>query len=79
MPSMPDPLSDPPADPVTQRRLARQKTMLTALAIVLLLAGFVVLLALKKIPLPARLAMSFGDFVGAIALLMVLRQKFRGL
>ncbi len=76
---MPEPLSDPVKDPAAERKLTRQKTMLTALAIVLLIAGFVVLLALKKIPLPARLAMSFGDFVGAIALLLVLRQKFRGL
>jgi hypothetical protein len=76
---MPDPIPDPAVDPALQQKLARQRIMLTALAIVLLIAGFVVLLALKKIPLPARLAMSFGDFVGASALLLVLRQKFRGL
>jgi hypothetical protein len=76
---MPDPIPDPAVDSALQQKLARQRIMLTALAIVLLIAGFVVLLALKKIPLPARLAMSFGDFVGASALLLVLRQKFRGL
>lgn len=54
----------------------RQKALLLALAIVLLLAGFIVLLVLKRIPLPMRLAMSFGDFVAATALLLLLRQKF---
>ena len=46
----------------------------------LLIAGFVVLLALKENPPCPRvsLAMSFGDFVAAAALLLVLRQKFRG-
>jgi len=57
---------------------SRQKSLLLVLAVVLLLAGFVVLLALKRIPLPMRLAMSFGDFVAASALLLLLRQKFPG-
>ena len=76
---MSDAISDSANAPALQRKLGRQKIMLTVLAVVLLIAGFVVLLALKKIPLPARLAMSFGDFVAASALLLVLRQKFRGL
>jgi hypothetical protein len=65
-------------DPTDARRQSRQKGFLLALAIVLLLAGFVVLLVLKRIPLPMRLAMSFGDFVAASALLLLLRQKFSG-
>jgi hypothetical protein len=57
---------------------ARQRILLTALAAVLLLGGFVVLFALRRIPLPLRLLMGFGDFVAASALLLLVRQRFSG-
>jgi hypothetical protein len=74
---MPDPVTAANG-PTDARRQTRQKGFLLALAVVLLLAGFVVLLVLKRIPLPMRLAMSFGDFVAASALLLLLRQKLPG-
>ena len=74
---MPDPVTAT-NEPTDARRQSRQKGFLLAFALVLLLAGFVVLLVLKRIPLPMRLAMSFGDFVAASALLLLLRQKFTG-
>jgi hypothetical protein len=70
---MPDPATSPSA-----RVLARQKLTLIALSSVLLLAGFVVLFFLKRLPLPMRLVTAFGDFVAASALLLLLRQKFSG-
>jgi hypothetical protein len=57
-------------------RQSRQKILLLALAAVLMAAGLVVLLLLKRLPLPLRLTMGFVDFTAAAALLLLLRQKF---
>lgn len=68
MDSVPDP----------ELRRGRQKATLISLAFVLTLAGFVVLLLLKRMPLPLRLAVGFGDLIAASALLLFLRQNFAG-
>ena len=55
---------------------ARQKFLIFALGLALMAGGFVVLLFLKRLPLPLRVVMGFGDFVAGCVLLVVLRQKF---
>jgi hypothetical protein len=55
---------------------SRQKYVLIALATVLMLGGFVVLFALKRMPFPVRVMVGCGDFIAASALLLLLRQKF---
>jgi len=69
---------DSPLTPAEAHRRSRQKVILMVLSTVLLLAGFMVLFLLKRLPLPMRLITAFGDFVAASALLLLLRQKFSG-
>ena len=71
-------MSDPSQTPAEIHQRSRQKVILMVLSTVLLLAGFVVLFLLKRLPLPMRLVTAFGDFVAASALLLLLRQKFSG-
>ena len=68
--------SSSPTSEALQR--TRQKVILIALGTVLMLGGFVVLFALKRMPLPMRLVVGLGDFIAASALFMILRQKFSG-
>jgi hypothetical protein len=58
------------------RRRARQKTILTALALVLMAGGLVVLGLLTRLPFPVRLVMGCSDFLAAAVLLLLVRQKF---
>jgi hypothetical protein len=69
-------MPDSSSSPAEASKQARQKALLLALATVLILGGLVVLLFLKRMPLPMRLVVSFGDFVAASALLLLFRQKF---
>ena len=59
------------------RRLARQKTTITTLATLLIVAGAVVLLFLDRIPLPLRIAVGLGDIIAGWGLLVLVRQKFK--
>ncbi len=68
--------SSSPTSEALQR--TRQKVILIALGTVLMLGGFVVLFALKRMPLPMRLVVGLGDLIAASALFMILRQKFSG-
>jgi len=71
--------SPSPHSPVpTSLQRSRQKVVLIALGTVLMLGGFVVLFALKRMPLPLRLMVGLGDLIAASALFMILRQKFSG-
>ena len=67
-------MADPtaPSDP----RRARQKAGLVALGLVLIATGIVVALFLRRIPLPLRLLIGFGDVVAGAVLLVLVRQKF---
>jgi hypothetical protein len=56
----------------------RQKITLIALSTVLILGGFVVLVALRRLPLPMRLMVGLGDFIAASMLLTFLRQNYSG-
>jgi hypothetical protein len=64
------------ARPPGDRVRARQKAILTALAAVLMLGGLVVIVLLKRLPFPVRLAMGLSDVVAASVLLLVVHQKF---
>ncbi|MSU70235.1 MAG: hypothetical protein EXS39_05580 [Opitutaceae bacterium] len=69
-------MPDPASSPTDALARSRQKIILLVLATVLMLGGFVVLFALKRMPLHMRLVVGFGDFIAASALLLFLRQKF---
>lgn len=66
------PVTPPSPDPLR----ARQKSSLTVLAVVLIVAGLGVALFLKRIPLPLRLLIGFGDVLAGSVLLLLVRQKF---
>lgn len=57
-------------------RAARQKATITVLALMLILAGAVVLLFLQKVPLPLRIVIGLGDIIAGWGLLILVRQKF---
>jgi hypothetical protein len=59
------------------RRRSRQKAMLTLLGVALIIAGAVVALFLRRIPLPMRLVVGLGDIFAGCVLLVLVRQKFR--
>ena len=57
----------------------RQKRTLLILAIVLIAGGATVLLLLQRMPLPLRILVGLGDIVAGCGLLVLVRQKFRGI
>ena len=67
-------VSVPPTSPDPLR--ARQKSSLTVLAVVLIVAGLGVALFLTRIPLPLRLVIGAGDVLAGCVLLLLVRQKF---
>lgn len=69
-------MSDSPTSEELKR--TRQKITLIVLSIALILGGLVVLVALRRLPLPMRLVIGLGDFVAASMLLTFLRQNFSG-
>lgn len=72
-------MSQPPAPvPSSAELRARQRRTLRLLGFVLLVSGLVILIFLKKIPLPMRLGMGCVDAIAGVTLLLVVRQKFDG-
>lgn len=65
-----------PDDPGLAQKRARQKTTITALAVLLIVAGAIVLPFLERIPLPLRIAVGLGDIIAGWGLLILVRQKF---
>ncbi|MDE3083726.1 MAG: hypothetical protein KGJ37_00715 [Verrucomicrobiota bacterium] len=61
--------------PPEQKQRRRQCFTLAILAVLLAAGGIVLALFLKKIPLPARLLLAFGDIVAALFLLLALWQN----
>jgi uncharacterized membrane protein HdeD (DUF308 family) len=57
----------------------KQKRTLIALAVLLIVGGFVVLLFLERMPLPLRVLVGMSDVVAGLVLLVMARQKFDGL
>lgn len=47
------------------------------LGVLLILAGLVVAVFLRRIPLPLRLMIGLGDVIAGSTLLLLVRQKFR--
>lgn len=66
----------PPGEPVTPQRQRRQKRTLTALAILLVALGFLVLFVLDRMPLPLRMLVGLGDLFAGLVLLVLVKQKF---
>lgn len=67
-------MADAPAPPASGP--ARQKAILATLGVLLIAAGLIVTLFLKRIPLPLRLLVGFGDTIAGCVLLLLVRQKF---
>jgi hypothetical protein len=55
---------------------ARQKTMVTFLAVALIVGGFIILLLLKRMALPMRLLVGLMDVFAGVTLLVFVRQRF---
>ena len=55
----------------------RQKRTITALAILLIVAGTIVLFFLDRMFLPLRILVGLGDIVAGWGLLILVRQKFK--
>jgi hypothetical protein len=70
--------TSPPADAdrVTAQRV-RQKRLTTILACILIGGGVVVLVAVQRMPLPVRILVGLVDVFAGLALLVLVRQKFR--
>jgi uncharacterized membrane protein HdeD (DUF308 family) len=69
-------MSDTPAES-SSARLAKQKRVVAILAPALIVTGVVVLVFLRRAPLPIRIMTGLGDiFIGCI-LLVVLRQMVK--
>lgn len=66
----------PPGEPVTAERQRRQKWTLSALAILLIALGFLVLFVLDRMPLPLRMLVGLGDLFAGLVLLVLVKQKF---
>jgi uncharacterized protein YjeT (DUF2065 family) len=59
-----------------RQKLVRQKRLVTILGIGLIVAGAVILLLLRKPPLPLRIMAGLGDvFMGCVLLVLVRQQK----
>ena len=56
-------------------RLARQKRIVVVASCLLIVGGFVVLLAVKRLPLPMRFMVGLTDVVGGIVLLVLANRK----
>jgi hypothetical protein len=56
-------------------RLARQKRIVIAASCLLIVGGFVVLFAVKRLPLPMRFMVGLTDVVGGIVLLVLAQRK----
>ena len=56
-------------------RLARQKRIVLMASCLLIIGGFVVLVAVKRLPLPLRFMVGLTDVVGGIVLLVLVNRK----
>jgi hypothetical protein len=58
------------------RKYVRQKRIVTALAVLLVVAGILVLALLHRVPLPMRIMAGLGDiFIGCVLLVLVRQQR----
>jgi hypothetical protein len=73
MPDEPLPPTDPRVD-----EIARQKMALTIALVAIGLSAVLVLVALRRFPLPLRLFLVAGDLIVMATLWLVARQKFSG-
>ena len=64
----------PPPDP--SQKFTRQKRIVTGLAILLVVAGLLIVATLHRMPLPMRIMVGLGDvFVGCVLLVLVRPQR----
>ena len=59
------------------RRIARQKTIIQGISVVLILGGLIILFALKRMPVPVRIIVGLTDLVAGATLLVLVRQKWK--
>ena len=57
-------------------RVARQKAIVTVLGVALIIGGLIILLLLKRMPLPMRMLVGLTDVFAGLTLLILVRQKF---
>jgi uncharacterized membrane protein HdeD (DUF308 family) len=58
----------------SEKRRVRQKRTVFALAALLIVGGFVVLVFLERMPLPLRMMVGATDVIAGVVLLVVARQ-----
>ncbi len=68
-------MSDPQSSLGDGSRRKMRRT-LTALAVLLVAMGFLVLFVLQRVPTPLRILMGLGDLFAGLVLLVLIRQKF---
>lgn len=67
---------EPAPKTISAEKLSRQKRLVVALAILLIVAGIVILLALQRVPMAIRMMAGLGDvFIGLVLLVMVRQVK----
>jgi hypothetical protein len=64
----------PPEPAENASKFARQKRTVTIIAVLLIVAGLVLLFLLKRLPLPMRLMAGLTDLFGGLVLLVLVRQ-----
>jgi predicted signal transduction protein with EAL and GGDEF domain len=57
------------------RRLARQKRIVMAASCLLIVGGFIVFFAVKRLPLPMRFMVAMTDIVGGMVLIILANRK----
>ena len=70
-------ISDPSNDPVRAQRLKQRRVLLLVSGFLVLLGS--VVLFLQRLPLPARCAIAFIDYLGAAVLWVFRRQDYSDL
>jgi hypothetical protein len=61
-----------------ERKFARQKRLVRWLAVLLIVAGIVVVAGLKRLPVPVRMMAGLGDiFMGCVLLVLVRQMDLR--
>lgn len=68
-------MPETPPEPVSAPLTRRQKNILIVMSAVLFFGGLAIMLFLKRLPLPARLALGIVDMIGAAVLVLFLRQN----
>lgn len=61
--------------PTPENRLARQRASLAIVTVLLFAGGIAILVLPLRLPLPVRLLLASGDFIVALVLFALLKQR----